>query len=109
MSARCNNNGSWRIIAVLNRVRGKPGRQGRRLRHERIGGEIDGRANRAIIVVIARLLGGLRLRVRGKSCRFGLRISAMNAVDMDVPKRHGHLQGERKQRQPGTEAAFRQK
>src|SRR5579863_3346498 len=101
-------NGRWRTVDVFDRVRGKLSRQRRRLRHERIGDQEDGRADRTItvLVIVARLLGGQRLHLGFEARDLGLRISAVNAVEMDVPERDGHLQGQRKQRAPRAESSL---
>jgi hypothetical protein len=102
--------GSWRAIDALDWPRGETRRQGRRLPRERIADEIDDRADRAItiVIVVAGLLLARWLRVRLEADNLGFRITAANAVEMDVPERHDHLQRQRKQRKPAPETVTKQ-
>ena len=81
-----NNRGA---IKMLDRAGGKHRRQLRRLRNERARREIDGGADRAVIVVvIAGLLRGNRLRyLRSRAGDIDRRRGTMDAVNMDVPER----------------------
>ncbi len=81
-------------IKVLDQPRRKERRQLRRLRHERVGGKIDRRANRAVFVAIAtRLLAGSALLRRVRCTRYGYPVTrATNAVEMDVPERQNELE-----------------
>ena len=91
-------------IEMLNWSRGERHRQLRRRRQERVGGEIDRGADRAIIVVL--IIAGLRRRKLPRlSCRAAHSqsgVGAMNAVEMDVPERDDELQHQRGQRQPAS-------
>lgn len=90
-------------IGMLDLPRDERQRQLRRLRQERVGGEKDRGADRAVVVgvVVAWLSRGTRLRTRrGRAGDGYRRRSGTKAVDMDVPERHDHLQRQRGERQP---------
>lgn len=88
-------------IEMLDGLSDERYRQLRRLRQERIRGEKDGGADRAIIVgVIARLSrwnGLRRRRARGQDMNGGE--AATGAVEMHVPERQHELQRQRGKRQ----------
>ncbi len=84
---RCDEN-DHDVIEMLDCLRNERRRQFRRRRKERVRGEIDRGADRAIVVVP--VIGGvLRGKLRRLRSRPGINksgVGAMNAVEMDVPE-----------------------